>query len=163
MNTFPVFNLSKTRGFFIFYKQNMKKAKSREEILAKIQDLKKQIDSIGTQIERDRKENDADDSAVLHELLDKKDYLEQSIDTLLDSLKNTELPKTFGQQYKVSINGSTREFKVVHPTQVDTQNGYISTESPIALALDGNRAGDYVELDTPAGKQVIEILEVSAV
>lgn len=141
----------------------MKRAKSREEILSKIQDLKNQIDSIGTQIERDRKENDSDDSAVLHELLDKKDYLEQSIDSLLDSLKNTELPRTLGQQYKVNINGSKREFKVVHPTQVDTQNGYISTESPIALALDGNRAGDYVEIDTPAGKQIIEILEVTAV
>lgn len=141
----------------------MTKAKSREEILARIQELKNQIDAIGTQIERDRKENDADDSAVLHELLDKKDYLEQSIESLLNSLKNTELPKTLGQHYRVSINGNPREFKVVHPTQVDTQNGLISTESPIAQALDGNRAGDSVEFETPAGKQMIEILEVIAV
>ena len=140
----------------------MKKLKSKEEILIRVQDLKNQIDLIGTQIEKDRKENDDDDSAVLHELLDKKDFLEQSIDSLLDSLKNTVVPRTLGQKYKVNINGNTRDFKVVHPTQVDTQNGYISTESPIALALDGNRAGDQVELDTPAGKQVIEILEVSA-
>jgi len=139
----------------------MKKTNTREEIMLKIQELKNQIDIIGNQIEKDRKENDDDDSAVLHELLDKKDFLEQSIDSLLDSLRNSEMPRTIGHQYKVNINGSTREFKVVHPTQIDSQNGYISTESPLAQALKGYRVGDQLEIDTPSGKQVVKILEMT--
>ena len=65
----------------------MKSVKTREEILARVEELKLQINQVSDQIEKDRKENDDDDSSVLHELLDKKDFLEQSIDQLLESLK----------------------------------------------------------------------------
>mgnify|MGYP001446367204 CR=1 FL=1 len=139
----------------------MKAAKTKQEILEKIEILKNQIAFIGLQIEKDRKENDDDDSAVLHELLDKKDFLEQTVNGLLDSLKNSDLPEHFGQRFKVNINGNTREFWVVHPTQADSQNGRISIDSPIAQALEGNRVGDQVEIETPAGTQIIQILEVN--
>ncbi len=139
----------------------MKSVKTREEVLARVEELKLQINQVSDQIEKDRKENDGDDSSVLHELLDKKDFLEQSIDQLLESIKNNVLPGNLGRQFKVNMNGTDRTFKVVHPTLADSQNGYISTESPIAMALEGNRAGDHVEIDTPAGKQTIKILEIS--
>ncbi len=139
----------------------MTAVKTKEEIMRKVEDLKKQIDIIGNQIEKDRREND-DDSAVLHELLDKKDFLEQSINSLLGSLKNNELPEHLGKYFKVNMNGNTRDFWVVHPTQADSQNGKISIDSPIARALEGNRAGDKVEIETPAGKQVLQILEVAS-
>ncbi len=139
----------------------MKSARTREEILARIEELKLQISEVSNQIEKDRKENDDDDSSVLHELLDKKDFLEQSIEQLLNSLKNNILPENMGREFRVNMNGMDRTFRVVHPTLADSQNGYISTESPIAMALEGNRAGDQVEIQTPAGKQIIEILEIS--
>lgn len=139
----------------------MTSAKTKEEIMLRVQELKKQIELIGNQIEKDRKENDDDDSAVLHELLDKKDFLEQSVNSLMDSLKNSQLPGHFGQYFKVNINGNMRELWVVHPAQADSQNGRISIDSPIAQALEGNRAGDKLEIETPAGKQIIQILEVN--
>lgn len=139
----------------------MVSAKAKEDIMLRVQELKNQIENIGQQIEKDRKENDDDDSAVLRELLDKKDFLEQSVNALMESLKNNQLPEHFGQYFKVDINGNTRELWVVHPAQADSQNGRISIDSPIAQALEGNGVGDRVEFDTPAGKQLIQILEVN--
>lgn len=134
--------------------------KTKAIIMARVEELKKQIEDVSNQIENDRQENDAD-SSVLHELLDKKDFLEQSINDLLSSLKNNTLTESLGSQFKVNINGSTRAFKIVHPTEADTQKGYISSESPLAQALEGNGVGDNVEFQTPAGSQQIKILEVN--
>lgn len=133
---------------------------TRSTISARVEELQKQIDEVGNEIENERQENDAD-SSVLLELLDKKNFLEQSINELKSSLKNNKLPDTLGIQFKVNMNGSTRAFKIVHPTEANSVKGHISSDSPLAQALEGNRAGDKVKFETPAGPQNIQIIEVN--
>lgn len=133
--------------------------KTKKEILLKIEQLESQIKQVSNQIEGDRQEND-DDSPVLQELLDKKDFLERTLFSLRSSLDDN-LEAHTEKYFKVNINGNTRELWIVHPTQTDSQLGRISIDSPMAQALSGNGVGDQVELETPAGKQLIQILEVN--
>ena len=49
---------------------------------------------------------------------------------------------------------------IVGRDEIDTQKGYVSWMSPIAKALLKKHVGDEVRLHTPAGVDVIEIIEV---
>ena len=137
----------------------MKSKSQRDSVMDRVEDLKKQISILSEEIEKDRKEN-GDDSAVLNELLDKKDFLEQNIIELLESMNSTN--HSIGLKFIIDMNGSTREFKIVHPTEADSQAGYISPDSPLAMALQGASKGDSVVFETPAGKQNIKVLRVDS-
>ena len=51
-------------------------------------------------------------------------------------------------------------YYVVGTTEADPQNGRISNESPIGQAIMGRKPGDTVEVETPAGKINLKILEI---
>ena len=46
------------------------------------------------------------------------------------------------------------------PQEVDPAKGKISNESPLGEAFLGRKIKDKVEVATPAGKQVYEIIEI---
>lgn len=73
-------------------------------------------------------------------------------------LKNVELIKAPRGAAKVQLGsrvklrgkgGATKEFQVVGTVEADPLNGKISDESPIGLALIGQKVGDEVEIKTP--------------
>jgi transcription elongation factor GreA len=49
---------------------------------------------------------------------------------------------------------------VVGTTEADPQNGRISNESPIGVAIMGKKAGDMVTVETPAGELNLRILKI---
>ncbi len=51
-------------------------------------------------------------------------------------------------------------YHVVGPKEADPRNGKISYESPIGRALVDHRAGDVVEVETPAGRLQFKILRI---
>lgn len=52
-------------------------------------------------------------------------------------------------------------YQLVSETEADLKNGKISVKSPIAKGLLGKSVGDTVEIEVPAGKVGLEIIEIS--
>ncbi len=59
--------------------------------------------------------------------------------------------------------GKERVYAIVGSNEVDPIKGLISDMSPIGKALTGKKAGNVVEVETPAGVHELEILSVSRV
>ena len=67
----------------------------------------------------------------------------------------------FGARVTVrSPDGAQRAVSIVGADEADLARGRVSWVSPIAKALLKARAGDVVRLETPAGAEPLEILEV---
>lgn len=71
-----------------------------------------------------------------------------------------------GSKIEVSItapNGSrsSREFKIVGSNEADPRKGKISDESAVGRALVGQKQGQVVQVDTPAGIAKYEVVTIS--
>lgn len=53
------------------------------------------------------------------------------------------------------------EYKIVGSNEADPTNGKISDESPVGKNILGHKVSDKVEVETPAGVTVYEVLEIS--
>jgi transcription elongation factor GreA len=69
----------------------------------------------------------------------------------------------FGSKLVLKENGREFSYELVMPEDADPDRGFISLASPIGRALTGKEPGDEVEVRTPAGERVIEILKLSTI
>ena len=58
-------------------------------------------------------------------------------------------------------NGMEMTYQLVSETEADLKAGRISVKSPIAQGLLGKSVGERAEIEVPAGKVELEILEIS--
>src|SRR5690554_2498707 len=58
-------------------------------------------------------------------------------------------------------NGMEMTYQLVSDTEADLKAGKISVKSPIAQGLLGKSVGERAEIEVPAGKVELEILEIS--
>jgi transcription elongation factor GreA len=56
--------------------------------------------------------------------------------------------------------GESTAYEIVFPEEVDVAKGHISLSSPIGRALVNKAVGDEVEVHTPSGKRVYQIVEL---
>jgi len=56
--------------------------------------------------------------------------------------------------------GATRRISIVGVDEIDVARGYVSWVSPIARALLKSREGDVVSVQTPAGAEALEVVDV---
>ena len=66
----------------------------------------------------------------------------------------------FLSKLTVIENGEERLYELVMPEDADPDRGLISIASPIGRAFSGREAGDQVEVPTPAGVRVFEIVRL---
>jgi transcription elongation factor GreA len=66
-----------------------------------------------------------------------------------------------GSSVDVEIGKTKKTFMVVGASEAEPLIGKVSNESPIGKALFGHKAGEDVEVSTPAGKQLFTIVKVS--
>lgn len=133
---------------------------TRQKILKQIDDLQNQLNQISLQIEQERSEEDEVDSTTKLELLDKKEFTEQQITELQESLQagNATKIENYGRKYNLEINGKKRTITIVHYAEADPANGKISSDSPLATALSGHKTGDKVSVETPAGTLIYKLV-----
>ena len=69
----------------------------------------------------------------------------------------------FGARVRLRSKGEAREIRIVGVDEVDPARGLVSWVSPVAQALIRGKAheGDRVKVRTPAGEEVVEVLEVT--
>lgn len=60
-------------------------------------------------------------------------------------------------------SGSTEQYQIVLPEEVDAANGYISLHSPLGRALMGKEPGDELEVQTPRGKRCYQLVELETI
>lgn len=69
----------------------------------------------------------------------------------------------FGATVQLSSTGQSITYQIVGEDEADIKQNKISVTSPVARALVGKYEGDNVEVQTPDGKIVYEIIEVAYV
>ena len=136
-------------------------SQSNKLLNKKISVLKKDLNSLSSQIEKERAESSEDDPS-LQELLDKKEILLGELDTLEtpDTDVTGDPGDQIGKTYKVKAGRQEKTLKVVIPAEADPTKGYISSQSPLAKALEGEKTGAQINVETPAGKTSYKILSV---
>jgi transcription elongation factor GreA len=65
-----------------------------------------------------------------------------------------------GSTITIQTNNKTRVYTIVGPQEADPLQGKISNESPLGMSFIGHKVGEKVSVNTPAGKQIYEILDL---
>ncbi len=134
-----------------------------------------QLESTGraemaVRIKAARELGDLKENAEYHIAKDDQAHLETKIKRLTERLRaarvveGTSDPEIVGFGSKVVVtdeaSGREHEFTLVGPTEADLKTGRLSSESPVARALVGARAGDSVAVETPGGERRYKIQRV---
>jgi len=119
---------------------------------------------------RDARDDGSDpgDNAGLAGLLDDQAALERRIEELRTTLSLVTVADPpalgvagIGQRVRIRIGGGgPRDCQLVGAVEADPATGGISIASPIGQALIGKRAGETVEVLTPGGIRVVELISV---
>ena len=140
----------------------------REE-LRRLQTFERQ--KIIRAIEEARAHGDISENAEYQAAKEKQAHIEGRIQELSDRLARAEvvdLPKTPPEKVQFGVkvtllNVDTDEevtYRLVGPYESDVERGLISVTSPLGRALIGREEGDEVEVHTPKGTRVYEILKI---
>ncbi len=126
------------------------------------------IDAISTA----RDFGDLSENAEYHAAREKQSFIEGRILDLEDKLSRAEIIDTsklskesvkFGATVKLIDDDTSDEatYIIVGEYEADIAKKRVSIQSPIAKGLIGKARGDVVEIITPKGKKVFEILEIA--
>ena len=127
-------------------------------------------EEVAVKIKHAREMGGTDNNAEYDDAKNEQAFVEGRILTLENIVKNAEviespgLPGVVELGNKVLIqnqDGKVDQFVIVGSTEANPVEGRISNESPVGRALLGKRAGDVVEVVTPAGVLKLSIMEVS--
>lgn len=121
------------------------------------------------EIKRARELGDLRENAEYHAAKERQRFVEARVSMLRHRVSEIQLmnleriPRDkagFGSKLTVRENGRPAVYELVMPEDADPDRGLISIASPIGRALAGKEAGDEVEVPTPSGRRVFEILEL---
>lgn len=111
---------------------------------------------------------DLSENAAYVSAREEQAFIEGRIAELEDIIKNAVVSSgkstgviAVGCKIKVHVDGNEEEYHLVGAPEADPKVKKISYESPLGKALVGKKVGDVVEMETPDGKVVYTILEVS--
>jgi transcription elongation factor GreA len=119
-----------------------------------------------------REFGDLSENAEYHAAREKQSFVEGRILDLEDKLSRADIINTsklskesvkFGATVKLMDDDTEEEatYVIVGEYEADIIKKRVSIQSPIAKGLIGKAVGDIVEVITPNGKKVFEILEIS--
>jgi len=123
------------------------------------------------EIEEARGHGDLSENAEFHAAKERQSHIDARIRDLEHKLAETQIIDTsnlstekvvFGSTVTVKDvqNGKEHRYTLVGPDEGDLKNGKISVQSPVGRALIGKRAGETVEVKTPAKVVEYEVLNI---
>ena len=121
-----------------------------------------------------REHGDLSENAEYHAAKEKQSFIEGRITELEDVLSRSDIidvsrlnaeKVTFGTTIVVFDEELEKEitFSIVGPYEADLEKGLISVSSPTARALLGKEEGAVVEVNTPGGIKVYEIVSIKII
>lgn len=128
----------------------------------------KTIPEIAKKIDEAKQQGDLSENAEYHQAREEMSWTRGRILELDRILQNAKIIVKnednkivgVGSTVVVKANNKEKEYTIVGPQEVDVTKGYISNESPLGSALVGAKIKDKIEVLTPAGKQIYEILKI---
>lgn len=145
-------------------------AEGLTKLTTELQELKtKGRREIASRIESAKALGDLSENAEYHEAKAELEQLERRIYEIEDILRNVAVIEKesgaagvirIGSTVGVNVHGKQKTFMIVGSNEADPAAGKISNESPIGQALLGAKAGDEVNVKTPAGLVSYEVLSV---
>ncbi|MDQ6745553.1 MAG: transcription elongation factor GreA [Actinomycetota bacterium] len=125
---------------------------------------------IAARIKTAREWGDLKENAEYHTAKEEQAHLETRILKLRDSVRGAVVVETSGTTdivehgstvtYTDVASGREQTFRIVSPHEAKPSQGTLSAQSPIAKALVGRRAGEVVEVQTPAGPRELQIAAI---
>lgn len=128
----------------------------------------KKIPEIAKRIDEAKQQGDLSENAEYHQAREDMSWTQGRLIEIDQILQNAQIfnksdgkdDVALGSTVVVKVAGKEKEFTIVGPQEVNPTKGYISNESPLGEALLGHSKGDKVNINTPAGKQVYEIVKI---
>lgn len=142
---------------------------SLEALKKEYEDVKyNQIPAVANKINEAKQQGDLSENAEYHQAKEEMAWAQGrllELDNIIGNAVIIEKEKTggkvdVGSTVKIKTNGTEKNYQIVGAQEADPLNGKISNESPLGNAFLGHKAGDKVEVRTPAGLQNYEIKEV---
>ena len=127
-------------------------------------------EQIAAQIKTAREWGDLKENAEYHAAKEAQAHLETRILRLREKLVSAEVVEVqggdqvgFGSKVEVEdeATGKTVSYTLVSSNEAAPGAGKLSMESPVAVALQGRRAGDVARVQTPRGERRFKVLSVS--
>ena len=126
------------------------------------------IPDIARRIDEAKQQGDLSENAEYHQAREDMSWAQGRLHELEQIINNAQIivhKKTgliqVGSSLIVKVNGQTKNYTIVGPQEINPAKGYISNESPLGEAFIGHKIGDKVEVRTPAGKMLYEIIAVN--
>ena len=142
-----------------------------DKLVAELEDLKvNKRKEIADKIKEARAQGDLSENAEYDAAKDEQSEMEGRIEEIEQIMKNHEIVTNVGDGRigigcKVLVKDiemdETMELNVVGSSEANPLEGFISDDSPVGKALSGKKAGDKVEVETPAGVIEYEILRAN--
>lgn len=118
-----------------------------------------------------RSHGDLSENAEYDAAKERQGFIESRIAELEGKLADARVVDTTGRMSDTVVFGATvvlieqeaqekKQYTLVGQDEADLRNGRISVQSPVGRALIGKRAGDFIEVQTPAKLVEYEIVEV---
>ncbi len=137
-------------------------AKGLRELKAELAELEgPRRQEIAARIAVAREMGDLKENAEYHIAKEDQGHLETKILLRQSRLRAAVVVENDGESDTVAFgatvtvtdvtSGRTSTWHIVGPTEADAKTGKLSSESPVAVALIGARAGDTVNVTTPGG------------
>jgi transcription elongation factor GreA len=127
--------------------------------------------AIVREIEAARAHGDLSENAEYHAAKEKQGHVEARIRQLEDKLARAQVIEPAGQpvdkvRFGLTVDledadtGERVTYTILGEDEADVSNGTISVRSPVARALLGKGAGDFVTVQIPKGTREFQILEI---
>lgn len=148
----------------VITKEGFEKAK---EELAELKDVKRL--EISEKIKAAKELGDLSENAEYQGAKEEQAFAEARIKELEHLIKYATItdgpvdPNTVevGDTVTVKSNGKEKTYTIVGFNEANPSEGKISNESPLGRALVGNKAGETVSFESPAGDVKIQIIKIS--
>ena len=146
-------------------------AQGLEALKKEFEELKnKKIPDIANLIDEAKQQGDLSENAEYHQAKEEMAWAQGRLQELRYLLDNAEIVESVQKNQGVVMVGSTiiiknstttKSYTIVGPHEASPLQGKISNESPLGESFLGHKVGDDIVVNTPAGKQTYEILEIS--
>jgi transcription elongation factor GreA len=141
---------------------------SLEALKKEYEDVKYvQIPAVANKINEAKQQGDLSENAEYHQAKEEMAWAQGRLLELENIIGNAQIIEKsksdkigLGNTVVVEVNKIEKTYQIVGAQEADPINGKISNESPLGNAFLGHKAGDKVEVRTPAGLQTYEIKEV---
>ena len=127
--------------------------------------------ALAQRILRAREHGDLSENAEYHAAKEDQAHLETKILKLKERLRSAHVVEAPTSSDKVAFGstvtvlsgvGKETTYTIVGATEADLKEGKLSTESPVAQALMGAKAGQEVKVSTPRGEQMLKVVRLGA-